>query len=263
MPIANGAAKEIKIKIVVATHKPYRMPDDPMYLPLHAGHAGKEDDTGDNISTMNPTLCELTCLYWAWKNLDADAVGLAHYRRHFTRFFLVSLGHKDKFARVLTERQAQDLLNQYDIILPKPRRYYIETLYSHFIHLPYAHEKDLQTLRETIQDVAPDYLDAFDTVMGRTHAHMFNMFIMKREIFDAYCAWMFPILLEADKRIDVSGYTPMEARAVAYFGEFMLDIWNEKQKIPYIELPVLFMEKQNWLKKGGKFLAHKVMPPKS
>ena len=61
------------------------MPQDPSYLPLHVGAAGKadlgftRDDTGPNISGKNPHFCELTGLYWAWKNLDADYIGLVHY----------------------------------------------------------------------------------------------------------------------------------------------------------------------------------------
>ena len=87
------------VKIVVATHKKYKMPKDEMYLPLHVGAAGKvdacgnpldlgyqKDNTGDNISGKNASFCELTGLYWAWKNLDADYIGLAHYRRHFGVF---------------------------------------------------------------------------------------------------------------------------------------------------------------------------------
>ena len=68
--------------IVVATHKPYRMPPDPCYLPLHVGKAGKEemgfagDDTGENISRKNPYYCELTGLYWLWKNVHTDYKGL-------------------------------------------------------------------------------------------------------------------------------------------------------------------------------------------
>ena len=77
------------VKIIIATHKKYRMPDDEMYVPVQVGAEGKDDlgytrdNTGDNISSLNPQFCELTGLYWAWKNLDADYVGLAHYRRHF------------------------------------------------------------------------------------------------------------------------------------------------------------------------------------
>ena len=76
------------IKVIVAAHKPYRMPQDSMYLPLQVGRAVADqdlgwqgDNTGDNISLKNPYYCELTGLYWAWKNLKADAIGLVHYRR--------------------------------------------------------------------------------------------------------------------------------------------------------------------------------------
>ena len=63
------------IKIIVATHKKYWMPSDDIYLPVHVGKKGKTDlgyqgdDTGDNISDKNTNYCELTGLYWAWKNL--------------------------------------------------------------------------------------------------------------------------------------------------------------------------------------------------
>ena len=80
----------MNVKVIVAAHKPYQMPQDEIYLPVHAGCEGKEsigfqgDNTGDNISLKNPFYCELTCLYWAWKNLGCDFIGLVHYRRYFS-----------------------------------------------------------------------------------------------------------------------------------------------------------------------------------
>lgn len=256
----------MEIKLVVAAHKPYKMPQDQMYFPLQTGKSGKPDigfagdDTGENISDMNPRLCELTGIYWAWKNLDADYIGLVHYRRYFTTLPLIKRIGKDKFGCILTQKDLEPIIKEYDLILPQKREYGIESIYSHYIHLPYTYEKDLLTLRDVIREKEPDYLQAFDAVMGRSHAHMFNMFIMKRDLFDRYCTWAFPILLETDRRVDVSGYTPMETRAVAFMGEFMIDIWNEKQRIPYKELPVMFMEKQNWFMKCGKFLTRKMFP---
>lgn len=83
------------IKILVAMHKPYWVPRDDCYFPVHVGrnHVMSEldtrnipgDDTGENISQKNPYYCELTGLFWAWKNLKCDYVGLCHYRRYFMR----------------------------------------------------------------------------------------------------------------------------------------------------------------------------------
>ncbi|MDY6007062.1 MAG: DUF4422 domain-containing protein, partial [Gemmiger sp.] len=75
--------------IIVATHKPYWVPDDPMYLPVQMGHAIHPaigyigDDTGENISERNANFCELTGLYWAAHNIDSDYIGIVHYRRYF------------------------------------------------------------------------------------------------------------------------------------------------------------------------------------
>ena len=84
----------MNIQLIIAMHKPYEVPQDALYLPLHVGSQGKEsfacsrpvtrDDTGVHISGKNAFYCELTGLYWAWKNLEADAIGLVHYRRYFT-----------------------------------------------------------------------------------------------------------------------------------------------------------------------------------
>ena len=86
----ENQSKKMNIKIIVASHKPYVMPEDKIYLPVQVGSYGKDsinfqrDDEGENISEKNPRFCELTGLYWAWKNLSCDYLGLAHYRRHFT-----------------------------------------------------------------------------------------------------------------------------------------------------------------------------------
>ena len=104
-------------KIIIAAHKPYRMPEDPMYVPVHVGASGKDDigfvrdDSGDNISELNPEFCELTGFYWAWKNLDADYIGLVHYRRYFggkrrKKSFVGKSGReKDPMDSILNSRE--------------------------------------------------------------------------------------------------------------------------------------------------------------
>ena len=94
--------------------------------------------------------------------------------------------------------------------------------------------------------------------MRRTWGHRFNMFIMKRPQFDAYCQWLFDILFEVEATIDISEYSPSEARVFGYLSERMLDVWLETNPVRAKEVKVQFMEKQNWLKKGGNFLLRKL-----
>ncbi len=247
----------MKISIAVAAHKPYRMPEDGCYLPLHVGCEGKDgigftgDNTGDNISAKNPTFCELTGLYWMWKNSDADYIGLAHYRRHFASRKKAD-GDKSQFSRVISQAELEKKLENTDIILPKKRMYYIETLYSHYAHSHYAEHLDVT--REIISRRCPDYLAAFDKVMKRRGGHMFNMFVMKREKADAYCEWLFNILFELEGLIDTSEYSAFQARLFGRVSELLLDVFIEKNDYNYKEVPVINMEKLKWGKKISAFI---------
>jgi len=245
------------IKLLVATHKEYRMPEDLMYLPVHVGREEKNyigfigDNTGDNISCKNRTFCELTGQYWAWKNLAADYVGLTHYRRHFVT---IGLG-RNRWKRVLTNEMLKKLLSKTDVILPKPRNYLIETSWNQYAH---AHnEIDLVTTRIVISEKYPEYLNAFDEMKRSSKGHRFNMFIMKYSIFDAYSTWLFDILFEVERRLDISHYSDNDARVFGFLGERLLDVWITTNNVQYIDFPVKFMEQQNWIKKGGMFIMRK------
>ncbi len=249
----------MNIKIIVATHKAYWMPEDEIYFPVHVGAEGKDidlgfvkDNTGDNISAKNANFCELTGLYWAWKNLDADYIGLAHYRRHFSNGKLFA----DKKERVISGAELEKKLTGCDILLPKPRNYWIETNYSQYAHA--HHAIDLDTTRKIITEKYPEYIPTWDVSMKQTVGHRFNMFIMDREKFEAYCTWLFDILFELEKRIDISSYNKNDSRVFGFVSERMLDVWIETKGYKYAELPYVFMEKQNWLKKGSEFVKRKI-----
>jgi hypothetical protein len=247
----------MKIIMLVAAHKQYPMPKDPMYLPLHVGKAGKNldlgfqgDNTGDNISEKNPTFCELTGIYWAWKNLDGDYVGLSHYRRYFR-----GKPGRDKWACILTGDQAAKLLETTDVLLPKKRRYYIETVYNQYIH---AHPKEGLDLALSLAAAqGANYAQAVEHLKQRSWTHIYNMFLMKRDIFDRYCQWLFDILFQVEAQVDISAYSAYDRRVFGFLSERLLDVYLEANGISYQELPVMFMEKQNWLKKGSAFLLRK------
>ena len=249
------------IKIIVATHKKYQMPEDKMYIPVQVGAEGKEDlgyqkdNSGENISEKNPFFCELTGLYWAWKNLSADYIGLVHYRRHFSVNNKIPKNESEKFKILLTEEQASEKLEKVDVILPKLRKYYIENLYSHYEHTMYI--EPLDETRKIIEEKYPEYIEEFDKLHKRTSAHMFNMFVMKKEILNEYCTWLFDILFELEKRTDPSKYDSFHARFYGRVSELLLDVWINKNQIKYEEVKVIDMQNVNWVKKGVAFLQAK------
>lgn len=249
------------IKIIVAMHKQYRLPKDEVYYPVHVGAAGKEsigcarDDSGENISAKNPNYCELTGLYWAWKNLKSDYLGLAHYRRYFA-----SKKGGDKWERIATGADIEKALTKADIILPVKRNYFIETNYDQYVH---AHNAaDLDITREILQEKYPEYVSAFDGSMKRTSGHRFNMFVMRRDLADEYCAWLFDVLFELEKRLDISAYSAYDARVFGFVSERLMDVWIGTKKVRYTEMPVVFMEEINWWKKGTAFLKRKFLNEK-
>lgn len=253
---------ESNIKICIATHKRYKMPIDDIYLPVHVGAKGKDDigytrdDIGDNISELNPKCCELTGMYWVWKNVDADYYGLVHYRRH------LSNGKKSNnpYDKVIGRDDLEILLERNDIILPKKRNYFIETLYSHYANTHYGEHLDVT--RDILSEMHSDYVQQYDRTMQRTYAHMFNMFIMKKEYFQAYCEWLFPILFELDKRVDVSEYDAFQRRYLGRVSELLLDVWLDKNNLTYKEVPTVAMEKMDWGRKISSFLKAKFFKKK-
>ena len=210
------------VKVIVAAHKPYTMPSDKMYLPLHVGSAGKEsigyqrDDDGENISSLNPYFCELTGLYWAWKNLSEDYIGLVHYRRHFAMD-----------GKTMEYEQIKPYLGKIKIFTPKKRWYVIETLKSHYEHTHYS--EHLEITRDVLKDKYPEYEDAYDKAINRTWGYMFNMMIMERNLLDEYCAWLFDILGSIFKKVDTSSYEAFEKRYIGRVSEILFNVWLEKK----------------------------------
>ena len=235
------------IKILVTAHKPYWFPENAAYLPLQVGAAGKadilpgiaRDDSGENISERNRTFCELTGLFWAWKNLDADIIGLCHYRRYF-----------QLNGEIMDKKMAECLLKDYPVILPVKRNYYIETAYTQYIH---AHGKEsIDTARQVIIELYPEYLDSFDKAMNKRSLHIYNMFVMRKDIMDDYCKFLFDVLFKVEERITVSD------RIFGYLGERLLDVYILKNNIRYWELPVYSDEKINWPEKIWAFFEKEI-----
>ena len=253
------------VKIIIAAHKESLLPNSEMYVPLYVGSACSEqalpytrDDSGDNISKLNPMLCELTGLYWAWKNLEYDWLGLVHYRRFFAS------GIK---KRILQLEDLYPLLDKYKVFVPQKRRYYIETVYSHYDHTFDGRQFD--QARQIISEKYPEYVEDYDHFINQRSAYLFNMMIMPRQLVDQYCTWLFDIIFELKERIDSSHMTAFEKRFVGRVSERLFNIWLIHQIRTGVflekevkELPYIYLGKINWWKKCSGFLKAKFFKKK-
>ena len=248
------------MKILIATHKEYDMPKISGYHPIMVGASLQNnipndylrDDSGENISELNPFCNELTALYWAKYNLcDEDIIGLDHYRRYLGK----KSGHK--LQNILNKQQIYDALDEVDILLPKQRNYFIETQKVHYLNA-HNHEPYIE-MEKVIREKFPKYLPAFEIMEQNKKAHLFNMSIMKQADFQSYTNFIFGVLDEVAKSIPFETYVGQEKRVFGFLSERLMDTWLYTEKKTFREFPIVATEKTNWLDKGIQFLKRKFL----
>lgn len=257
-------------KIIVVTHKPYKFPTDELYMPIGVGKGIPVlrdkyicDDTGDNISDSNETYCELSAIYWAWKNLDLttqDYIGVNHYRRYFS----VKKRRTD-IKNVLKKQELEDIIGDSfkNSVIVTPKRYYLSSIEDHYINsvrgYKEIHRKDITRLKQAVCACAPDYIQETEYVLSHKSAHMLNMFIMSSVNFDAYCSWLFPII---NKVVEMSEDRIDRRRYAGALSEFCLDIWIKKNGLTAIEVPLLETERLTFFKKVLIYIRRKLIKAK-
>ena len=180
-----------------------------------------KDNTGDNISDKNKNYCELTALYWIWKNSDGDYIGFEHYRRFFCRTTFFE-------AHVLSLKAIQKKLEKSDVILPKKFKAY-PSVYGHYCNSHY--KEDLDICLEIINNDYPEFAEAAKAVMQSKRLSLFNMFIMSKQLVNEYCEWLFDILFKAEKLIDISGRDDYQSRVFGFLSERLFNIWIYKKNL--------------------------------
>ncbi|MBQ9340256.1 MAG: DUF4422 domain-containing protein [Paludibacteraceae bacterium] len=242
-------------KIIVCCHKQDVMTKQAPYLPVHVGKALSNaelgiqpDDEGENISAKNRSYCELTGLYWAWKNLkNVDVIGLCHYRRYFDfhnqcdSVMPETPFKTEDFDKIDLSIPADVLenLHEGEAYVAKPR-YYRHSLYDDYC---IAHvSDDIRTLEKYIMTTqTEDIREAWYEYMHRNcQLRHYNMFIMTWHDFDAYCSWLFPLLEEMEKQIDITHYTPVQGRIWGYMAERLMNVWLLAKGFKLHERPVIW-----------------------
>ncbi|MCI8855576.1 MAG: DUF4422 domain-containing protein [Clostridiaceae bacterium] len=242
------------IKLFVCCHQPERIPEHPLLLPVQVGAAISDthfpgflyDDAGDNISEKNRSYCELTAQYWAWKNIQADYYGFFHYRRYLYPDIYAKRPYRIESAATLSMLERlnyscfERLIPQYDLILPKPENMYC-SVRRHYAAAPFHHQRDLALTEKILCMYEPSYIQAAETYLGGSLSYFGNIYIMQRDLFQAYCTWLFSILQDYDKQSDTSCYNAAEQRVDGYLAERLLGIYVEKLRergnLSVLELP--------------------------
>lgn len=248
------------ICVYVSTHKKFYFPTNEIYIPIQVGLdegveplGYKGDNTGDNISYKHKYYSDLSTVYWAWKNSNADIIGVCHYRRYFVHS--MKTDKKNRLKYILSNDEISSLIEKYNIVVPKKRKYYIESIESHYKHTHIA--KDYDILRNVVKQETPDYYDAFEKVSKSKSAHLFNCFIMNRMDYNDYCAFLFKVLFSVESKIDFSNRSEFESRTCGYFAEFLLDTWLLKNNKTFIENKLKVIDGEKRIRKIFAFLAAK------
>ncbi|HFP7753851.1 TPA: DUF4422 domain-containing protein [Campylobacter jejuni] len=284
--------KTPKVKILVGYHKPAVLLKDDILTPIHLGRAlatqaskdgemSKEDfewmcenmigdDTGDNISHLNRYFCELTGIYWAWKNYDQlgnpDYIGFYHYRRHLIFDETCQLAPRKwanfsptykkislKYKHIIDVKK---LINkeEYDIFIPEifnirlRKDVSVSTIVENFQTYCYD-TSGLDLLVELIKnDVKLMKYKKYDNLKSESSYFLANVFVMKKEIFFKYCDFLFYIIfkllyLQLDK-LNLNSDL-QQKRQLAYISEFITSIYLKKQfelKKKIKCLPISFVE---------------------
>ena len=179
------------------------------------------DDTGINISSKNRKYCELTVMYWVWKNCKSEYVGLSHYRRRFD----------------LSDNEIEKITTgELDVIVTTPM---INVPNVKYMYGKNHNIEDWEKMLKVVAEKCPEYTQAVETVEKSNYYVPYNMFIMKWEIFDKYCEWLFPILEKCEQLI--GDYEDVyQNRYIGFLAERLMTAYIFKHRN---DLKIMFCDK--------------------
>ena len=181
------------------------------------------DDMGnDHISQKDKLYCELTGLYWLWKNDTHEITGLTHYRRQFP----IKLNH------------IENVLKTHEIILPFKVRMPADLKTQYLLTQP---EDDWKIMCDVLKDMYPDYYKSAIKIFHRKCLIPYNMFISTHEIIDKYCEWLFPLLFKIEEKLDFTDRTEYQKRACGFMGELFLTLYVIHNDLKIKHIPISFM----------------------
>ncbi len=237
-----------KLKILICCHKPCELPFDPdgFFLPIQVGAAISDVDLKiqrddqvngqpcDNISAKNKSFCELTAVYWAWKNIkklypDLKYIGINHYRRYFSfdkkNYFDSAIRKNECEIKnySLNKNKMMHILRKNGVVVSRKKNY----PWSLFVDYCICHiSDDMRILQRVIHGVCPEYDRSFyNIILNGNKLSPYNMTVMDIGKFESYCEWLFRILSQVEKQVNISSYNQIQMRVFGYMAERLFNVW--------------------------------------
>lgn len=169
---------------------------------------------GDNIDFLNPWYCELTGLYYLWKHVDDEIVGLEHYRNYFWKN-----GHP------ITETEIKEELKKGDIICGgfSYPAWGCNELFAEFDKQIKGKTLDLCKVIAQKDEGLANY---FIKYLRGQRLWCCNTFIGSKKILNEWAEFIFGLLINFE---DVSPIGPSTntPRREGYIAEFLFGAWLE------------------------------------
>lgn len=182
----------------------------------------QNEKRGDNIAELNPIINEATAMYWIWKNDRSEWVGINHYRRVFESELSQSI--------FLQYEEASRLIQVYDAVLAEPvfmRDSVKETLKREVCKE--AFDVSFLVISNIFEQRNAEEFEAFNKVINGSFMFPCNMIIMKKERYDEYCEWLFPIVFNMIESIQIdSSWDDYSRRIIGFWIERLLTVWIYK-----------------------------------
>lgn len=174
------------------------------------------DNTGDNIAEKNPHFCELTAMYWIWKNdKSSKYVSIEHYRRFF-------MDPAEIIPKVCPPEKIISFLEEEKIVLPD---IVTNTISIKEYYQTYHSKDDYENTAQIIHNIYPEYSKDFQTVMLGKSSFGLNMMVVPKSVFDKYCEWLFTILFKLEDITDLSNRSKYQQRAYGFMSERLEYVW--------------------------------------
>lgn len=170
---------------------------------------------GDNIDFLNPWYCELTGLYYLWKHVDDDIVGLEHYRAYFWNN-----------NHMMNENDITEKLKNGDIIVSGysyPCPWGPKILNQ---ELNICTKNKVEAFLKVVEEKNKDFANYFRKFLQGQRIYACNCFIGPKKILNEWASFFFETIIDFEKTNPIGPGTNT-LRREGYFSEFMFGAWLE------------------------------------